>query len=283
MRNLAITFYSALITTLSWSNVEAPIIRTLNDLNRVPIKSSPVLAGEAVMTPTVHLMTAIDTKIVTQMLDEYLHDTYHSDFDIQLDSQLMGPHDDDFGIPTFAMENVVLNANHSRLKADIIFHNTTATRISFNARIEMLTEVPVLSRAMKQGETIQAQDITWQKIPSRRLQGTVLTMVDDIIGRQPRGHLLPSNTPIRKHDVVKQQLIKRGSMVMAYVDNQGIMIQLQAKAMDSGAMGDEVRIQNADSLKILKGVVQESGTVKIQTATSYAVANLVLPSSTEIN
>jgi flagella basal body P-ring formation protein FlgA len=245
---------------------EAPVIKTLSDLTVVPkrmVQGVKVSSQETVQSAPVRL----EQEEVIQVLKAYLEDNLATDFEIQLDSvpeipaTLASFHHD------FKLDNVQLNSTHSRIKADLVFVDSTHrtySRIPISARLDRLIEVPVLCRSLQPDQVITAQDLVWQKIPARRLSGSILTTTESIIGRQARnGHYLAAYTPLRKYDLVKPQAIKRGAIVTASLEQHGIYIQMQAKAMDNGAIGEEIRIMNIDSGKTLSGLVEGLNRVKV--------------------
>ncbi len=263
----------------TWANHEAYRVRTLSEIGQKPAADSailiPISETKEFRKETQAEKTDIflDQQEISDALNEYLQDKYHEEFDVQLETPVAITPDLEPFKHDFALGNIQVNDQRSRLKADIVFNNKPGQSLKLVARLDVMIEVPVLSHPIKPGDIINPEDIVWQKLPERRVKGKIITSLDEMVGYQPRNRTLASNDPLRKLDLIKLQTIKRGSLVLAYIDNQGISVQMQAKALDGGAAGEKIRLQNTDSNKILSGTIDAAGNVKILTTTAYASAD----------
>ena len=62
--------------------------------------------------------------------------------------------------------------------------------------------------------------------------------------------------PIRQRDLKKALLIRRNHLVQFTLSNApGLQISLQLQAMDDGRIGDQIRLKNPDSGRVLTGLV----------------------------
>jgi len=67
---------------------------------------------------------------------------------------------------------------------------------------------------------------------------------------------VPAGVPLRSHDVRRALLVKRGqSVVLTVRQGSGFSITARVEAVEDGRMGDQVRLKNAESGRILSGVV----------------------------
>jgi flagella basal body P-ring formation protein FlgA len=124
-------------------------------------------------------------------------------------------------------------------------------------------ELPVLGYAVNRGDIIGGGDIEWRKLKiSRPLVGYVIDE-NKIIGKEARKHLLSGN-PLRSSDLVSPQIIDRGQTVDLVARGDGLLVNMQGKALANGAEGDRLLVQNTSSGKKVEGLVMASGTVLIQ-------------------
>ena len=109
-------------------------------------------------------------------------------------------------------------------------------------KIQALTEIPALTRAVMPGEEIADADITWQKIPSTRLSQTFITRKEDIIGKISASKVLQPGQPIYRSDVKSPIAVKKGDMVTVSFRSEGLFLSSQAQALQDGGKGDTIRL-----------------------------------------
>jgi flagella basal body P-ring formation protein FlgA len=62
--------------------------------------------------------------------------------------------------------------------------------------------------------------------------------------------------PIRQRDLKKAVLIKRNHVVQYLVSSTpGLQISVQLQSLDDGRIGDQIRLKNPDSGKVMSGLV----------------------------
>ena len=73
----------------------------------------------------------------------------------------------------------------------------------------------------------------------------------------------PANTPLRSYDVKATQLVKRGQQVLVSVgEGRGFQITIRAEAQQDGLMGEQIRLKNQESGRMLSAVVSGPSTAK---------------------
>lgn len=66
----------------------------------------------------------------------------------------------------------------------------------------------------------------------------------------------PAQTPLRSYDVKPTQLVKRGQQVLVSVgEGRGFHITVRAEAQQDGLMGEQIRLKNMESGRLLSAVV----------------------------
>jgi flagella basal body P-ring formation protein FlgA len=87
------------------------------------------------------------------------------------------------------------------------------------------------------------------------LDSQVVTSIKDLEnGEMVRD--VPAGTPLRSHDVRRAVLVKQGQMILLSVGVPGgFAITARVEALQDGKMGEQVRLKNADSGRLLTGVV----------------------------
>jgi flagellar basal body P-ring formation protein FlgA len=76
---------------------------------------------------------------------------------------------------------------------------------------------------------------------------------------------LPPNTPVRSFDLKPMVMVKRGQQVIVSVgEGKGFLITLRAESLQDGLLGEQIRLKNTESGRLLSAVVTGVGTAKAQ-------------------
>jgi flagella basal body P-ring formation protein FlgA len=134
--------------------------------------------------------------------------------------------------------------------------------IAVSGRIYRLVDVPTLNRRVSSGEIVARDDIQWQTARAETVGRNVILDADKIIGKEAI-RPLPSDQPVRNGDVRPPVIVNKGSLVTMIVQSPTMTLTSKGKAMENGAMGDAVRIENTQSKVVVEGEVVSNGTVRI--------------------
>ena len=63
--------------------------------------------------------------------------------------------------------------------------------------------------------------------------------------------------------LVPDVLVRRGQQVTLIATNGPVQIRARGQALTEGAASERVRVQNVSSLKIVEGVVESEGVVRV--------------------
>jgi flagella basal body P-ring formation protein FlgA len=137
-----------------------------------------------------------------------------------------------------------------------------AQAITVNGRIYRTVDVPVLSRRIATGDTVGRDDIEWQTARAETIARNVILEPEKIVGMEAK-HPLPDGQPLRVGDIRAPLIVTKGSLVTMVVQSPTMTLTSKGKAMEDGARGDAVKIQNTQSKIIVEGEVISPGTVRV--------------------
>ena len=92
--------------------------------------------------------------------------------------------------------------------------------------------------------------------------GDVARTIDQIVGMELR-HPVPPGQPLRNGDLVRPPLVRRGAIVQVQLQAGGLSVSGQAVAMEAGADGDRIHVQNLSSRATLTAEVIGAGMVRV--------------------
>lgn len=128
--------------------------------------------------------------------------------------------------------------------------------------IEVEVSVLVLRRPLARRSRIEITDVEPQV---RRMPGQASAFVSDAATLQ--GHRLKRSLPVGTAltvDMLQPDLlVRRGQQVTLIAANGSVQIRAQGQALTEGAADERVRVQNVSSLKVVEGVVESDGVVRV--------------------
>ena len=136
-------------------------------------------------------------------------------------------------------------------------------RLPVHGRAHALIELPVLARALAEGEVVGAGDLQWISVRSGRLQPESLTDPQELLGAEARKRLLPGRV-LTARDVGPPLMVRRGRTVRLIYLRPGLRLSALGAAQDDGALGESVRVVNADSRQQIQGTASGPDEVTVE-------------------
>lgn len=128
-----------------------------------------------------------------------------------------------------------------------------------------LVDIVVPARLINRGEVLKASDLTVERRPRQDVPGmtadTVMTLPQaaGLAARRP----LMADRPFRLADLMKPELVERNGAVLITVETPGMLLSLRGRALEAGAEGDVIQVQNLQTQRTLQARVTGPGRVSI--------------------
>lgn len=165
--------------------------------------------------------------------------------------------------------------NTGRFNADLTITaesmNPIDTMISGQA-VEML-EAPVALTRLLPETVLRAEDVRIARVRTALLRNDVARSLDQVIGMQLR-RPVAAGQPLSLTDLVRPPLVQRGATVRIQLSVGGLSVTGQAVALDAGAEGEKVRVQNLTSKAFLFAEVTGPGQVRVTPDAGSALPTL---------
>lgn len=123
-------------------------------------------------------------------------------------------------------------------------------------------DVLVLKRAVGRGQAIEAADVEVQKRELPGLASPFVSSAADLAGRLTR-RPVPAGTALAADAMTAALLIHRGQSVTLAAVSNGIEVRAPGLALADAPAHGRVRVRNLDSLKIVEGVADNDGVVRV--------------------
>ena len=128
--------------------------------------------------------------------------------------------------------------------------------------IHHATDVLVLRRAVGRGEIIRAEDVLVQSRELPGLTSPFVSRIPDLNGRLTR-RPIPEGTAVTADALDAPLLIHRGQSVVLSARAGGLEVRAPGVAMADAAAEQRVRVRNLNSLKVIEGVADTAGVVRV--------------------
>jgi flagella basal body P-ring formation protein FlgA len=135
---------------------------------------------------------------------------------------------------------------------------------TLNVPVEIRRKHPVLvlRRAVGRGEAITAQDVRAQERVLPGLGSPFVSSPEQLQGRLTR-RPLPEGTAVTADALTAALLIHRGQTVTLVAQTAGFEVRAPGRAMADASANQRVRVQNLHSLKVVEGLADKEGVVRV--------------------
>jgi flagella basal body P-ring formation protein FlgA len=121
-------------------------------------------------------------------------------------------------------------------------------------RVDEMVALPVATSRLVAGTVLRAEDVHTATVPTRVASRAVAHDADDIVGQQLRHQVAPGQ-PFPLSELMRPTLVRRGANVMMELSSPGISLTAQGKALDTGAVGERIRVLNPISRAVIEADV----------------------------
>jgi flagella basal body P-ring formation protein FlgA len=126
------------------------------------------------------------------------------------------------------------------------------------------TQLPVPATAIYPGDVIREEMII-DRTFAPNMPGVAAFFAERtlVVGQIARRTLIPGQ-PIPINAIEEQKVVTRGNVVKVVVEDGALSIVTYASSLQSGSPGAMIQLRNLDTGVIIRGVVQQDGSVRIQ-------------------
>ncbi len=175
---------------------------------------------------------------------------------------------------TVDIRNVSFDATTGQFNALVLAGGDAAgaQRALVQGRIYPATAIPVLRRPMGAGEIIRNDDIEVVYRRDSLLGRDIVMDAKQLVGRTPMFRVR-AGEPIHTNDTRAPILVSRNNQVVIKLVWGGMTLSAQGKALDEGARGDVIRVENLQSHKTIEATIAGPDLVTVSLGTNLAATN----------
>jgi len=171
-------------------------------------------------------------------------------------------------IADLSVEETVYDEKSGQFRATLVVRDGTgkARRTPIFGRAFAYVEVPVLRTRLRRDHVIDEDDIQWRafrvdKVPEGALRDPIA-----MVGLSP-GRTVTPGKPVMASDLKPPTIVSKGAIVAMHLVTERMQLVATGRALDSGALGDVIQIQNTQSRLVIDAVVTGRERVSVRPAT----------------
>lgn len=137
--------------------------------------------------------------------------------------------------------------------------------VHVTARIRLLRDVVVARRPLNRGNYVHPDDLMVQRRAFERDGELGLVRPDELAGQQVRNYV-PVGQMLTRDDLKAVDMVTRAQRVRVTSGGAGVSLELNGVALESGALGDTIRVRLGESRtdrRTVRGVVTGFGIIRL--------------------
>ncbi|WP_051014815.1 flagellar basal body P-ring formation chaperone FlgA [Teichococcus cervicalis] len=124
-------------------------------------------------------------------------------------------------------------------------------------------EVWHATRALQPGDVLGAQDI--EALAPRRAAPGQVEAERDILGLEVKRRLR-AGVALTERDIGERQAVRAAQPVRVFWKRNGVSLELEGRALEAGAIGEQIRVHNPQSGRTIRALVVAEGTAEVRGA-----------------
>ena len=142
----------------------------------------------------------------------------------------------------------------------------TCLTISISNGVEAgqhLVTLPVPRVTLEAGDIINLSALEERRFLTYKINRfSVVPRINDLIGQKAVARL-PAGQPIPYSAISSEKIVKRGEAAQLIFSQEGLNIIAYVEPLEDGMVGETIRVRNVDSGLVVRGRVQQDGTISI--------------------
>ncbi len=150
----------------------------------------------------------------------------------------------------------------SKLSAKVHCPDGARWTIYVPVNVDIYTEVAISTRNLRKGERISKHDFNFQRTNTSDISHSFLDSPEDLVGKEVR-RPLRAGAVIRDQDLQEANVVEKGDTVIVTAQSGGLMVSTEGEALTDGHVGEQIRVKNLRSNRIVDARVMGPGEAQV--------------------
>lgn len=135
-------------------------------------------------------------------------------------------------------------------------------RIHVPVTIRLFREVLVAAERLSRSTLLSASHVMLSEREVSRIRPNFLNSSADAVGKSLR-RSISQGTVITQGMLQEQDLIRRGDSVIIVASKKGLSVRMPGIALMNGTLGNQIKVRNEHSRRIVKGWITAAGEIRV--------------------
>ena len=135
--------------------------------------------------------------------------------------------------------------------------------VSIGGRVENTVQVVVATGRLPAGTVLQPEDLRLQQVRASEAGPDPVRDITDAVGQEVR-HTVLAGEVVPKAELGAPVLVRKDARVVMRLEGPGLELTGEGIALEPGAKGDRIRVQNPASHAVLEAEVTDLDTVRVE-------------------
>ncbi len=137
-----------------------------------------------------------------------------------------------------------------------------AAKIWIKTEIKVFEQVVVSSYPLAHHEPVRAKDVRLERRDISLLSARPFTRIEEVAGQQA-ARAIEVNEILTQKSIDQPTVVRRGSPVTLVYETGSLRVEAPGLAEEGGKLGEFIQVKNPSSGKLLRGVVLDGRTIRI--------------------
>ncbi len=129
--------------------------------------------------------------------------------------------------------------------------------------VKLLKPVVVAAKALSAKHVLRVTDVVVKQVDVGALRHGYLSDTELVVGQQLK-YPLAMGSVISQNAVKPEKIVRRGEMITLIAVAGSMQVKMNGTAMADGSLGQRVRVKNSSSKRVVEGVVDGPGIVRVK-------------------
>ncbi len=130
------------------------------------------------------------------------------------------------------------------------------------ARIETFAKVTVVARSLARGTVLMPGDVVQRRMSTNHGGFGLIFEPQEVIGKELKRRL-DAGEPVRVSHLKAPQVVRKGDRVILEAGTGGILVVTTGTALASGEVGEQIRVRNEKSSRIVDAEIIAPGKARV--------------------
>lgn len=153
-----------------------------------------------------------------------------------------------------SLASFTYNSRNGQFVASAVAGGDDTSPVRISGRVFPTVMIPVLTKDVDAGQIIMGDDIALKSVRKDAVRARAIYALADAVGKEAKRSLRTGDF-VTKDDLVERHDVEKGKLITVMFILKNMKLAAQAKALESGSIGDTIKVINPDTKQVFSVTV----------------------------